>query len=218
MRQGHPTRLIAVVLFVSLLCGRGFAGPLNKPSAKDRQVARIVSALMGQEHLSKRKLNDEIARRALKNFMRRLDPEKIYFLQQDHAEFKRVATSIDDNFRRGNIKLAYTITKRYLKRLNDRQALIHGLIDLKQDFAKNEFIVRDPDKQAYPADEKEAKERFRKRVKFQLMVLRNDKSVKKNQIRSKLHRRYESFAKRRNQLDSDEVLEMYLTAIPSSFD
>ena len=222
MKQMFPSRRWASLLLIVVvgLAGsrRATSAELTQPKAKDRQVARIVSSLMSREHLSKRKLNDEIARRALKAFMRRLDPAKIYFTAQDHAEFKKEADQIDDWFKQGDIKFGYKVTKRYLKRVTERQPLIHQLIDRKPDFSKNEFIVRDPEKETFAGGEENIRERFRKRIKYQLMILRNDKTVKKAEIRRKLHRRYESFAKRRHQIDSDEVLEMYLTAITSAFD
>ena len=49
------------------------------------------------------------------------------------------------------------------------------------------------------------------------MVLENDKESK-DDPKEKLRKRYRSFAKRMHQTDSDELLEMYLTAVTSSYD
>ena len=50
-----------------------------------------------------------------------------------------------------------------------------------------------------------------------MLVLKADKTNKED-IRTRLKRRNQSNAKRMHQTDSNELLEMYLTAITSSFD
>src|SRR5690554_6059015 len=50
-----------------------------QPVRDDTFVAKAVSALLPSEHLSKHALNDEIATRALKTYLKTLDPMKAYF-------------------------------------------------------------------------------------------------------------------------------------------
>src|SRR5262245_25414899 len=55
------------------------AGELTGPQANDRQIALMVSQLLQGEHLTKHALDDEMSRRALKLFVKQLDPMKVYF-------------------------------------------------------------------------------------------------------------------------------------------
>ena len=57
-------------------------------------------------------------------------------------------------------------------------------------------------------------------LKYDLLVLKTDKEekAKKDDPKARLSRRYHSFAKRMHQTDEDELLEMYLTSMTSSFD
>ena len=63
----------------------------------------------------------------------------------------------------------------------------------------------------------EARDRWRKRIKYDLLVLKADKDGRPTRARqgdrASSTRRYHSFAKRMHQTDSDELLEMYLNAV-----
>ncbi len=69
---------------------------VEKPSAQDRTITRIVSRYLQEGHLSHTRLNDELSQRAFDQFFRMLDPMKMYFLQSDIYEFKEYATKLDD--------------------------------------------------------------------------------------------------------------------------
>ena len=85
------------------------------------------------------------------------------------------------------------------------------------DFTPDEILVTDADKLTYPPTPEEAQERWQKQLKYDMLVLKADKSNKED-IRERLRRRYQSFAKRMHQTDSNELLEMFLTSITTSFD
>ena len=229
----QPRNLIctALVLVTIWVVGNGIvpAGPKNSaaveakpatevqaPSATDRNVARIVAIQMRQ-HLTKHPLDDEISRRALDSFLKSLDGMKLYFYQADIDEFNQKRDKIDDMIKVGDVTFAYTIFNRLLKRIDERVAMATELLKTDFDFTKDEVLISDPEKLTYPATPAEAKERWTKRIKYDILVLKSDKSNKQD-IKDRLRRRYTSFAKRWHQTDSNELLEMYLTSVTSSFD
>ena len=78
------------VLFLPL---RESPADLDGPKASDRQVALIVTSLLKQEHLLQRPLNDEVSERALKTYLKGLDPMKVYFYRSDIDEFMKQSGS-----------------------------------------------------------------------------------------------------------------------------
>lgn len=62
--------------------GAAVASP-TQPSAADRQIVSVVSMLIEGRHMSRHRLDDEISQRALKTFIKELDPLKLFFYQQD---------------------------------------------------------------------------------------------------------------------------------------
>nr|WP_236262026.1 carboxy terminal-processing peptidase [Pirellula staleyi] len=194
-----------------------FVEELSAPRTTDRNVTKVVNAFMKRDHLSQHPLDDEIARRALTLFIKSLDTQKLYFYQTDIDEFAKSRDQIDDQVSTGDISIAYTIFQRLLKRVDERVDMIDALLQENVDFTTDEVLVTDPDKVNYPRTPDEAKDRWRKRLKYDMLVLRADKENKED-VKVRLKRRYTSFARRMHQTDADELLEMYLTAVTMSYD
>lgn len=190
---------------------------LEGPPAKDRHVALVVSELLSKDHLLKESLDDTHSQRGLDNFFRSLDPMKVYFLQPDIEEFTNQRNNLDDQIKSGDVSFAYQLFNRFLKRVNERVSKVDAFLMMEHDYSLDEEIVRDPDSAVYATDETEADKRWKKRIKYDLLVLKADEEDP-IEARNRLSRRYRSFAKRMHQTDSDELLEMFLTAFTTGFD
>lgn len=190
---------------------------LVKPRPNDRHVANIVTTLIRREHLSKHPLDNEISERGLKAFLEALDPMKMYFLQSDVDEFMTRKDDLDDMLIDRDISFAYTVFERFLLRVDERVKLVNELLKQPFDFSVDESLVTDPDAIPYARDGQEIQDRWRRRLKYDLLVLKGDKTEGDAAV-EKLRRRYQSFAKRMHQTDADELLEMYLTSITTSYD
>ncbi|MEX2173845.1 MAG: carboxy terminal-processing peptidase [Pirellulaceae bacterium] len=200
---------------------------LTGPGPQDRTVTQIVTSLMRREHLSKHPLDDEISRRGLELFVKSLDGMKLYFYQSDIDEFSQKKNELDDMLLAKDVSYAYTIFNRLLKRVDERVALVDELLKKDFDFTVDEVLVTDPDKLSYPKTPAEAEDRWRKRLKYDILLLKSEKNAEKKEgeaptstedPRERLKRRYHSFAKRMHQTDSNELLEMYLSAMTNGFD
>lgn len=218
-KRSSRTVLAGWVLLAGSLAGALglLAADLTQPKARDRLVARNIMQLMQRDHLSKHALDDEIAQRGLKQFLKLLDPAKLYFLQSDVDEFQQKARELDEALRDGDISFGYTIFKRYLQRVDERLAAIEKLVAAEHDFTVKEDVVVNADAAKYATSLQESDDRWRRRIKYDLLILKSDKK-EGQEARDRLLRRYQSFAKRMKQTDSDELLEMYLTAFTTSFD
>ncbi len=190
---------------------------LTGPGPGDRRVTLSVSTLLQRLHLARRPLDDEMSARCLDNFLKKMDPMKIHFRQSDVDEFNSHRTKIDDEVRRGDVRLAYQIFRRFLARVEERNRMVDQILEMEHDFDVDEEMVSDPDELAYPANRQEAFERWRKRIKYELLLQKADE-VELAEAKEKLKRRYRSYAKRMAQTDNDELLEMYLTSMTNGYD
>jgi carboxyl-terminal processing protease len=208
--------------------------PFGQPSGLERNVARLVDDLLKQ-HLSHRQLNDEISRRALDLYLKNLDGMKMYFMQSDIDEFQQFADSLDDRLPRGDYEVAFFVFERFLQRLDERVAVAHELIDIPHDFTIDEEMVIDRDQLAYAQTDDEMRERWRKRIKYELLVRRAEDRDRAAQAEregeegasprpiegdppTRLHKRYRAFANRMHQFDNEDVIELYISSITTSFD
>ena len=229
---------------VLLLRPRETPAELEGPRASDRQVALIVTALLNQEHLLNHPLDDEISERALSTYLKGLDPMKVYFYQSDIDEFMKERKSLDDMIKRGDLSLAYRIFNRFLERVDERVEFVDVLLKQQHDFEVDEVLITDRDEAKYATTPAEAFDRWRRRIKYDLLVLKSEDAKKKEEKKEgdadkekndevdqgeakqdksedpteRLKRRYHSYAKRMHQFSSDDLLEMYLSAITTAYD
>lgn len=200
----------------------------------DRNIIRNVATLMDNQHLSKHPLDDEISKRAFDQFLRSLDPLKLYFLQEDIDSFASFQTRLDEDAKQGKGEFAIAAFKLFLKRLDERIKMAHEEIDREHDFSVDEKMAANRDVLEYPKTNEEARDRIRRQIKYSLLLMKSEKltdsgaanngnparqSRKSDEDpRTRLHRRYDSIQKRQHQTDADEVLETFVTAITTSFD
>ena len=115
------------------------------------------------------------------------------------------------------MNFAYEVYDRFLKRVDERIPIVEELLKTKLDFNQKELIVIDRDIAAWAKTQDEVRDKWRRRIKYDLLVQKMEK-VGPEEARKKLLRRYTSFAKRMHQMNADELLETYLSSLTSSLD
>ena len=188
-----------------------------KAGTNDRYIAVAVRRQLENEHFLRKPIDDEIARRWFSSFLEALDPMKVYFLQSDVDAFMQKRESLDDLVKKGDVTFAYDVLTRFLQRVDQRLPLVERLIQGAQDFTKDETIVIDRDETKWAKNEAEAEDIWRRRIKYDLLVQKMEKTTSE-EAKDKLLRRYRSLAKRWHQMTADELLETYLSSLTSSFD
>jgi carboxyl-terminal processing protease len=228
-------RWISAVLTILVLATgtvgvwRRCSAELREPTSRERYVTQIVAQLLEDQHLSRQKLDDEISKRAFKLFLDGLDPHKLYFYQSDIDEFRKHENDLDDMVGQGNTRFAHWVFKRFMDRAQERVALVDELLQGTLDFTIDEELITDPDLLQYPRDAAEARERWRKRIKYDLLVIKagnaskpeaqqEDPEAAAREARETVSRRYQNFARRMGQFDNDDLLELFLGAVTSAFD
>ena len=187
------------------------------PTANEQRIALLVSALMDRHHLSEMRVNDEISKRAMEMFFKTLDPMKLYFLQSDIDQFASESDKIDDYIRKGDVRLANRIYELFLLRVDTSIGYAEANIDAKHDYTKDETFIRDPDEIPWAKNAAEIEDRWRKRVKYDLLLQTADE-VDDAEAKEKMHKRYRSIKRRWMQTSMDELLEYFLSAVTTSFD
>ncbi|MBS0203514.1 MAG: carboxy terminal-processing peptidase [Planctomycetes bacterium] len=194
-----------------------FAQQLSAKSPADQETAKLVATMISRFHISQKPVDDRISGMLLNRYVKELDPQKLYFVQSDIDKLAAYRDQLDDLLKAGKVDFGYEVFALYLKRLDERVAVAHKLIDAPHDFAIDESMAIDGDKMAWPVDAKEANERWRKRIKYDLLMLKLDKKTDE-EAHKQLHRRYDTVKNYAHATTDDEVLEMYLTSLAHCFD
>ena len=194
-----------------------FAQQASTTTAADQDTAKYVSSMISKFHISQKPLDDRISAMLVQRFVKEIDPQKLYFVKPDIDGFAKYRDHLDDYLKQGKADFGYEVFALYLKRLDERLAVAHKLIDAPHDFALDESMVIDGDQLAWSADAAEANERWRKRVKYDLLTLQLDK-VSAEDGRKRLHKRYDTVKRSAHDMEDNEVLEMYLSSMAHCFD
>jgi carboxyl-terminal processing protease len=210
----RPLVLIAVLALMAVIVGA--QAPVPQP--EDQETARVVVELLERGHMARPAINDEIAVKWCDNFIKDLDPGKLYFLKADVEEFKKDAKTLDDQIREGNIDFARRVFERYLQRQDERFDTSMELLKQKQDFTVDEFISDEADKLDYPADRAEANERLRKKVKLDLLAIKVIDDISDAEAVKKWTIRYRDRKRQAHQIDTGELMEIYLSSLTKTFD
>ncbi|MGC8640400.1 MAG: carboxy terminal-processing peptidase [Isosphaeraceae bacterium] len=209
----RPLALIAVLALMAVIVGA--QAPV--PTPDDQETAKYVVDLLEKGHMARPVIDDEVAAKWCDNFLKDLDPQKFYFLKADIEDFKKEARSLDDQIREGNLDFSRRVFERFLQRADERYQTVQQLLKRKFDFTVDEYLVDDPEKIDYPIDKKEADERWRKKIKLDLLQLKADKTAEAEAIH-KLTIRYKDRNRMFHQFDSGDLLEVYLSSLTRTFD
>ncbi|WP_435006299.1 carboxy terminal-processing peptidase [Tundrisphaera lichenicola] len=200
-----------VALFV------GAQAPAPVPTPEDEKTAKIVVGLLERSHMAKPKIDDDTAIKWCKTFLKDLDPQKYYFLKSDAEEFLPQATTLDDKIREGNLDFAKLVFDRFLKRSDERLAMVQELLKIKPDFNIDESMTDDPEALDYPKNEDEARERMRQRIKLELLQAKVDGENEDDAIK-KLASKYRDRNRMVHQFNASDLLEFYLSSLSRTFD
>jgi carboxyl-terminal processing protease len=167
--------LSAGLLLLTLLTV--FADRLSATHPNDKKTTELVCEMVQRFHISQRPIDDKISEKLLERFLKYLDPQKMYFTQPDIAVLSKNKLELDDQLKLGNTQFAYDAFDLYLRRVDRQMEVAHKWIDTPHDFTVDESIDIDPDKITFAANETELNDRWRKRIKFELLNLKLDNTA-----------------------------------------
>jgi carboxyl-terminal processing protease len=210
----RPFVLMAILALMAVVVG----AQAPAPQPEDQETARIVVQLLEEQHMARPKIDDAIAVKWCDNYINSLDPAKYYFLKADVEEFKKEEKNLDDQVREGNIDFARKVFDRYLVRNDERFKTMMDLLKQKQDFTVDEYLPDETDKMQFPVDAAEANERLRKKVKFDLLFSKVVEDLDDVEAVKKWTIRYRDRNRQAHQIDTSELLQVYLTNLTKTFD
>ncbi len=218
-RRHSPSRvgLSLTVGSLILLATTIFAQQLSEPESFYGTTAKMVCAMIEENHLSQREITDDVASHLLDRFLEEIDPQKVFFLKSDVDGLARYRHELDNLLKVGNVDFAFQTFALYRKRVAQYIELAKKLIEADHDFSVDESLDIDPKKRQWAASEAELRERWRKRVKNDILNLMLE-DTPKEEIADRLRRRYDNILRTARQVEDGEILEIYLSALAHCFD
>ena len=169
-------------------------------------------------HIKFNNFDNELSARTFDNFIRYLDPGKMYLHQKDMDKLSRsYRFKLDEQIARGDCAALNKIVNTYSQRFNEIETILPSIIKQKHDFSIDEKLLIDRKGITFVKSKTEMQERWRKWIKYQLLRLKSAK-LDMHKARAKLQKRYKLERQRFDELDSDDIRGAFLDSFANSLD
>ncbi|MBK1834700.1 carboxy terminal-processing peptidase [Roseibacillus ishigakijimensis] len=203
-------------------------------------VGKVMVGMLENKHFAEIKFDEEMSDRILSDFLKDLDPARLYFTQDDvdgfEARFGGQAEAPIHQLlvQERAMEPAGEIYSRYVERVRERIDFAKKIAEEGEfDFGKDETVMRSRREAPWPADDFEAQELWRKQIKEEILSeemrretirriaeeqgkedpLKDDKSP-----REAVKQRYERFLKDIEGADEEDVASYFFSAVAQAHD
>jgi carboxyl-terminal processing protease len=189
--------------------------PLELSPRHDFELS-LINKMLKRFHYKKFNLDDSFSEKILQQYLKQLDPSKVYFTQADINGFNQYKDKFDNYIDSGNTAVAVGIFKVYQLRVKERSEYATQHINQKLDLTQNENYNIDRKEAAWLSDVNALDALWEKRIKNDYInQILADKTH--DETLKSLKKRYLNMAKRTAQIKPNELFQTianaYATAI-----
>ena len=196
------------------------ATPTLEPTKAQSVTTIDIMDKLSKRHYRNLPIDDKLSVEFLDNYLKTLDPGRLYFLQTDIDNFMKDKLQHDDYIKNGDLKPGFEIYRVYQKRVVDRLEWVLTQLDNPKvtfEFKGEDSVEMDREKAPWPRDRAEADDLWDKRLKLSVLNL---KLAGKNVDEAKvtLQRRYKNQLHRTTQQNSQDVFESLINSLTVLYD
>ena len=210
--------LLSTLLAFSVFASIGSDSALKlEPQMDQRYATSIATRFLTNYHYKRTRLDDELSSQVFDNYLKLLDPNKVYFLASDVESFERYRNNLDDALRHSDLLSAYEIFNVYTDRVQSRVNYARERVKQPFDFTIDEYYQYDREDEPWITTTEELDELWRKRVKNDYLRLKlTDKEA--DAIVETLTERYDNLERRIQELNNEDVFQFFMNAFAASIE
>ena len=189
-------------------------------SDSERETIVEMIGQLEQRHYAKHRYDDDMSSAHLDSYIESLDRGKMFLTAADLAEFEKYRTTMDDQLHEGNLVAGFDIFNRFQQRLEERMENVVETLPQQveaMDFTVDESFPVDADEWDWARTTAELDDRWRKRIKNEVLSLKLAKKPAE-EIVPTLVKRYNSQLKRVRQYNNQDVFQIYANALTELYD
>ena len=163
-------RLALVLLFIALLPLSSW-GKVAEPfdTNRARLLGHMLQQQLSHKHYSQKPTDDALSEAAFDLYLKQLDFQKRFLLQEDVEKLDAYRDLVDDAIRRGRLDLPITGRDLLDRRIEQVQKMTAEIIEQGFDPDRAESLETDPEKLEFAKDLQALRERWRKILKLQVL-------------------------------------------------
>ncbi|MBU3982496.1 MAG: carboxy terminal-processing peptidase [Proteobacteria bacterium] len=160
---------LSVFLFLTSI-GTGSANGLaTVDKGRDMMIGYMISKQLPAMHFSDKQMDDSLSRAAFDLYLKQLDFQKRFLLQQDVDVLTTYSQSIDDELLHGNLTLPQKGFDLLNIRIQQVEKMVSEILAADIDVNQKELLETDPEKLTYITDLQGLREYWRKILKEQII-------------------------------------------------
>ncbi len=191
--------------------------PVLAPEVQHETASKRVTSRFTRSHYKHFNLNDDFSEAIFERYVEMLDYNRNIFTQADIDSFKDWSIELDDQLKAGNNKIAFDVYNLSMQKRFERFAYAMTLLDKEIKFDNADEIELDRSEAAWPKDEAELNELWRKRVKYDALNLKLT-GKEWPEIKEVLEKRYNNAMKRITQTNNEDAFQLYMNAFARQVD
>jgi carboxyl-terminal processing protease len=191
-----------------------------EPSEAERTTIVEMIDQLEQRHYAKHRYDDDMSSAHLDSYIESLDRGKMFFTAADLADFDKYRKVMDDELHEGDLEAGFFIFNRFQERLESRMQNVIDTLPQQvaaMDFSVDESYPLDADEWGWAKTTAELDDRWRKRLKNEVLSLKLAKKPAE-EIVPTLEKRYSSQLKRVGQYNNQDVFQIYANALTELYD
>ena len=226
------TSLFFNFFILTSFTGYGNEVSILEPTALMKHETKWLVQALEQAHYNKVKIQDLNASKFLNAYLKKLDPQKIYFTNSEVESFhKNISPTIITYFKQGNLYPAYEIFRKYQSNAVSRLDSALEMISEFQLLESNETYLYDRTKAVWSANKEQLDLLWDKLIRHgvlnELVNTVDSNNSNPNQeilndlvtgAQKVLNERYTRWRKNILEFESEDVQEIYLSSLTQCFD
>ncbi|NLG14757.1 MAG: carboxy terminal-processing peptidase [Lentisphaerae bacterium] len=218
---------------------------VSKRTQKDAMLNRRVVSLLSLHHYNAGQVDEKRSSQWFNEYFKSLDYTKNLFLASDIEDFRSYESILgnDGNYK-ARLDFAFNVYERFLQRLREFAIFSVKCVDGEHDFTQKEYLDTNYKEMTWCSTRQELEDLWRRRVKNALLVEElaqekaakeaaekpegkaEEKKVEEEGVKAavvlspkeRMKRSYARNYKRRAEVDSIEVMEIFLNALARTYD
>ncbi len=187
------------------------------PEKQHNRATKLITHFLDKYHYKDINIDNTLSDQILSSYIEALDPNRSYFYQKDIDSFQIFRFKLDDAISKTELSAPFQMFRLYQARVDERVLFALDQLKTKFDFKVDEELIIDRSELAWANSNHELNEIWRKRVKNDVLTLRlADK--KPSEIKETLEKRYKGIAKRSEQIDTEDVYQLFINAFASTLE
>ena len=188
-----------------------------EPDSRHEQIGELVTQFIQKSHYLHVAVNDDLSTSVMDRYIESLDRNRMYLLQSDIEYFEQFRYKLDDIVRTEPLDPVFDMFAIYRTRVRERFEFALTQLENEPDLTISEEYQFDRTEMPWATTSEELDEIWRKRVKNDVVNLAlTDKTWE--DTRDVLTKRYERFLRRMDQVNNDDVFEMFMNAFAHTLD